>query len=262
MSNVAVFQTPDLLSRQDIEVLRNSKFKNFTDVEIEYASRVSALLQLNPILNQIHFVKRKNKDSTYSVTAQVGIDGFRLSAQRAGGYAGSDDAVFDTESGRPGRASVTVYRMVSGQRCPFVGTARWAEYYPGDTLGARWQKMPFTMLAKCAEALALRKAFPQELAGLRTEEEMEQAEVGPSQAQKLNGTAPSIEPDTSDAEIVEEPKVTQPQIKRLFAIVNSAKTWTQDQMRAHLFEHYGLESTRDLTRSQYEELCDRIESDG
>src|ERR1039457_5723228 len=96
MGEVAVIHTKYLLSSGDLAVLKNSKFKGFTDPEINYARSVCAHLQLNPLLNQIHFVKRKNhSDGTYSVTVQVGIDGFRLAAERTGKYAGSDDPVFE-----------------------------------------------------------------------------------------------------------------------------------------------------------------------
>src|ERR1039457_3845477 len=96
MGEVAVIQTRDLLSQGDLTVLRNSKFKGFTDSEVGYARSVCSHLQLNPLLNQIHFVKRKNHtDGTYTVTVQVGLDGFRLAAERLGKYAGSDDPVFE-----------------------------------------------------------------------------------------------------------------------------------------------------------------------
>ena len=94
--------------------------------------------------------------------------------------AGSDDAVFvSSQDGKyPSSASVTVYRMVGGTRCAFSATARWDEYYPGDNgSGGMWRKMPHTMLAKCAEALALRKGFPHQTAGLYTADEMDQATV-------------------------------------------------------------------------------------
>ena len=72
---------------------------------------------------------------------------------------------------------MTVWRFVQGQRCAFAATARWAEYKP-DANDFMWKKMPHTMLAKCAEALALRKGFPKQLAGLYAKEEMEQAGGG------------------------------------------------------------------------------------
>jgi hypothetical protein len=75
----------------------------------------------------------------------------------------------------PTAASVTVWRLVQGTRCSFTATARWSEYYPGDAAGTMWRKMPHTMLAKCAEALALRKGFPRQLAGLYAKEELDQA---------------------------------------------------------------------------------------
>jgi phage recombination protein Bet len=221
MSEVAVIQTRELLSSGDLEVLKNSKFKNFTLQEINYARSVCSHLRLNPILNQIHFVKRKNTDGTYSVTPQVGIDGFRLEAERTGKYAGSDEAVFeynvgDAQKKRPAKATVTVYKMVHGVRVPFTASARWDEYYPGDSSKEAWmwRKMPHGQLAKCAEALALRKAFPAELSALRTDEEMAQAarETTPSKANSLNArTAPKAsDSEVQDAEFTDVPPEPAP----------------------------------------------------
>lgn len=130
---------------------------------------------LDPMARQIYLVRRwDSKNNRNNMTVQVGIDGFRLVADRTGCYAGNDDPVYDDES-NPRRATVTVYKIVGGLRCPFTATARWDQYYPGDKQGFMWKKMPHLMLGKCAEALALRKAFPAELSGLYTDDEMAQA---------------------------------------------------------------------------------------
>ncbi|MBK8202400.1 MAG: phage recombination protein Bet [Bdellovibrionales bacterium] len=214
MGEIAVLETKDLLSQGDLAVLRNSKFKGFTDDEISYARSVCSHLQLNPILRQIHFVKRKDhSDGTYTVTVQVGIDGFRLAVERMGRYVGRDDGIFKykPKTHTPIKANVTVYKIVDGIRVPYTASARWEEYYPGDQAkeGFMWRKMPHGQLAKCAEALALRKAFPQELSALRTDEEMAQAArpVTPitSKAKSLNarGTLQSKEAQIVDAEVIE-----------------------------------------------------------
>lgn len=138
---------------------------------------------LDPLSRQIHFVKRKDKG-----TIQTAIDGYRLIADRTGKYAGSDDYLFDegiqqylhmvAKRGNPQTATVTVYKMCDGSRTAFTATAAWGEYFPGEAQGFMWKKMPYLMIGKCAEALALRKAFPAELSGVYTNEEMQQADVG------------------------------------------------------------------------------------
>lgn len=177
------------LTPEDLKILKNTKFKDFTDDEIAYSAKIAGQLALSPFLNQIHFVKRKNKDGTYSIAAQTGIDGFRLIAQRAGGYAGCDETVFeygtgDTDQKRPMKAKVTVHRMVEGTRCAFTAEVRWNEFY--SSVGGMWDRMPHVMLGKCAEAQALRKAFPAELSNLYAEEELHQA-ANPTKAQELQG---------------------------------------------------------------------------
>jgi hypothetical protein len=97
-------------------------------------------------------------------------------AEESGEYDGQDEPEYEgtTKDGYPELARVRVYRKGIGR--PFVGVARWAEYYPGDTIGFMWRKMPHNQLSKCAEALALRKAFPQKLQGLYIDDEMHQAD--------------------------------------------------------------------------------------
>jgi hypothetical protein len=107
----------------------------------------------------------------------VSIDGLRLKAQRTGEYDGQDEPEFEyAPDGSITLARVRVYRK--GISRPFVGTARWSEYVQTKKEGGPtrfWSLMGHVMLGKCAEALAMRKAFPDELAGLYTDAEMMQA---------------------------------------------------------------------------------------
>jgi phage recombination protein Bet len=147
---------------------------------------------VHPLDKLIHFTLVAGK-----YTPITSIDFLRSQAAATGEYAGSDDAVYaEGENGIPAAASVTVYRIVQGHRCSFAATARYDEYLPRS--GAHmWSKMPYTMLSKCAEALALRKAFPQQTSGLYTADEMQQAEpvytmeAATTTTQTLAGDAPN-----------------------------------------------------------------------
>jgi phage recombination protein Bet len=136
---------------------------------------------LDPFSRQIYFIKRGGKGST-----QVSIDGFRVIAERSGEMDGQEVAWCDAEGAwrdvwlekePPAAARVLVYRK--GCSRPFPAVAKFAEYNAG---GPMWTKMPANQLAKCAEALALRKAFPHQLSGLYTPDEMGQADKEPSYA--------------------------------------------------------------------------------
>lgn len=158
-----------------LELIKRTVANGATKDDLELLLHQARRAGLDPLARQIYLVKRKGKG-----TIQVGIDGLRLVADRTGLYAGNDDAIFEgVQEGLPTKATVTVYKVVQGIRCPFTATARWQEYYPGDDQGFQWRKMPHVMLAKCAEALALRKAFPMEMSGLYVHEEMEQADGAP-----------------------------------------------------------------------------------
>jgi phage recombination protein Bet len=162
-----------------VELVRRMVAPGVTNDELQFFLHQCKRTGLDPLARQIHAVRRKGK-----MVIQTGIDGYRLVADRTGTYAGSDAAEFTgsgTLAGREGKehpliARVRVWKLVGGVRCGFTAEARWDEYYPGEgDEGFFWRKMPYGQLAKCAEALALRKAFPLELSGVYTEAEMDQA---------------------------------------------------------------------------------------
>lgn len=167
-----------VFSDSELKLLREKNNK-LTDLEFDVFLATARRYRLNPLANQIYArLQDKTEKNPRAVTYMTQIDGYRLIADRTGAYAGSDDAAFDNQAAKnPGRATVTVYKIVEGQRCAFTASARWEEYKPTNNSAAfMWNRMPFLMLGKCAEALALRKAFPNELSGLYTVEEMQQAD--------------------------------------------------------------------------------------
>lgn len=188
MSNLVVdFHSRKLgVSEDEMQVLKDSLFKGFTEPEISFSMAVANKIGLSPLLRQIHFVKRKDhKTGRETVVSQTGIDGFRLIAERTGKYAGSDEATFEIVNGKITKATVTVYKIVGDQRVPFTASVWWEEYAPSGTQAFMWNKMPRTMLGKCAEAQALRKAFPAEMSGLYADEEMHQADHAVEKAKRI-----------------------------------------------------------------------------
>jgi len=143
--------------------------------------------QLDPLTRQIYAVFRwDSRQGKEVMTIQASIDGMRLVAQRSGNYAGQDDIKYTPEdevAKYPIKATATVHKVIKGARVSFAASARWSEYAvyfknkAGENiLSSMWAKMPYNQLGKCAEALALRKGFPNELSGIYAEEEMQQAE--------------------------------------------------------------------------------------
>lgn len=168
MTEAIAIRQPEWESK--IELVKRVCAPGATDDELQLFFHQARRTGLDPLAKQIYCVKRAGK-----MAIQTGIDGYRLIADRTGQYAGNDDYEFDDAVNQPKLAKARVWKLVGGVRCPFEATARWEQYYPGDAQGFMWKKMPHVMLGKCAEALALRKAFPAELSGVYTADEMEQS---------------------------------------------------------------------------------------
>ncbi|MGW7001325.1 phage recombination protein Bet [Streptomyces sp. NPDC054933] len=189
-------------------VLRQSGIgESVTRAELDGFLHLCQRTGLDPFSRQIYLIGRWDKRANREVyTPQTGIDGYRVVARRAtaksGGSYGYEDTLWCDESGKwrdvwltdkpPAAAKVIVIR--DGQR--FSAVARYSEYVQtnrdGKPIGL-WAKMPAGQLAKCTEALALRKAFPHDLAGVYTAEEMAQAD-NPAPERHLRSVTPG-EPD-------------------------------------------------------------------
>lgn len=176
-----------------IHILRDTIAPSLSPAQLELFILACERLRLDPFARQIHAVVRWEWNAEQGkkiprMTIQVGIDGFRLIAERTGQYAGQGDPEWCGPDGEwttvwlkpqpPAAARATVYR--SGWDKPIRAVARWTAYVQtkqgGDPV-AMWQRMGAEQLAKCAETLALRKAFPQELSGVYSDEEMGQADA-------------------------------------------------------------------------------------
>jgi phage recombination protein Bet len=163
---------------EQIEIIKQQIAKGASDAQLAMFSQVCQKTGLDPFSRQIYCIMRGG-----SPTIQISIDGFRTIAARSNLYGGSttewcgDDGIWRDVwlSGKPpAAAKTTVWRR--GCPNPFTGVARYGAYSQGNSM---WSKMPDTMIAKVSEALALRKAFPAELSGLYSSEEMEQADNDP-----------------------------------------------------------------------------------
>ena len=172
------------LSDDDLKTLESAGVipANSDKAQVAIFARLCSEKSLSPFSKQAYLTRYNTKDGA-KYTIIVGIDGYRSLASRTGLHAGTEDVKYNLDregnfktasellAARqlPTSATVTIYKVVAGQRCGFTHTCVFNEFSTGQQ---KWQTMPFQMIAKCAEAFALKKGFPDELAGVHIEEEM------------------------------------------------------------------------------------------
>jgi phage recombination protein Bet len=228
---------------------------------------------LDPFADQIYAIFRwDGRAQQEKMRVQVSIHGLRLIADRTRSYApgrelwcGQDGVWRDVwlEKDPPKAAKVSVFKIVGGQALEFSVPATWSEYapYKDGRLQGLWPAKPALMLAKCSEALALRRAFPNDTSGLYTTEEMAQADAEAQEvfvanvrdafdATEEEAPAPAPKPKAKakpqpKPSATEDPDITN-QTATPDALINTGDPVTADQV-AQMVKWFGengvLEST-------------------
>lgn len=237
------------------QIMRKDKTgKDRSDEDLLMFLYVCKRVGLDPLTKQIYAVFRWDYSQGREImTIQTGIDGMRLVAQRTNQYAGQDDIKFtpeDESTKYPTKATCTIYKMVNGEKVAFTASARWSEYVQKDKNGnpnTMWEKMPYNQLGKCAEALALRKGFPNELSGIYATEEM-------GQADNILSKLPT--PERHNKDEVEMIHGAPDDNKKDVVISNPEAKVATDEIK--VIEPKAVELTRENAKSKLSELRAKI----
>lgn len=269
-------------TERQIAGLRQVGIDQATDGDLLVFFHVCQRTGLDPFARQIHMVSRNTKDENdrwvKKWTIQTGIDGFRLIADRADRRDGTmreyEETLWADAEGNwtevwtkataPTAAKVTVIR--NGKRFP--ATVLYREYVQtkrnGD-LTSMWARMPANQLAKCAEAAALRKAYPQDLSGLYAAEEMAQADSHHVAQESRGGLSAVLgdEAQTTDTTPAESPLLdTKSKLaKAMYAAINEAGI-TKDETPGLYQQVTGREvaSSKELTDDEARAVLDHLNS--
>ena len=281
MSEIAKYDAGFRYSQEQINLIKSQIAKGATDDELKMFTTLAEKYNLDPMTKDIWFIKtpkkykdsngiwdyKRNKDGSIDYTGADTLiytsrDGYLKIAQRDENFRGiisfavreGDTFEIDAENykvthkfGAKRGAIIGAWAKVDHKnRSPVIVFVDFKEYYSEKS--AVWKQYPTAMIIKVAEVFALKRQFG--ISGLVTREEMShQIE----EAERIE--VPEV------VEVVEKPKqeLTQAQIARAYTMGNS-KGLNEDMVKAWIEAKFNKQSMKDLTKTEYEELCKAIES--
>ena len=237
-----------ILTDKHKKLIKEQIAPDATPEELQLFLMMAHRTRLDPLLQQLYFIKY-GQGSRARVSYVTSIDGYRIIAHRTKQFAGIDEPKYQmNNSGQLESCTITVYRKDSERG--FSATVYFKEYNTNMNL---WAKMPMTMIAKVAEAHALRKAFPQDLSGVYTTDEMDQASnpsPAPSPA-KLQSQNTQGAPARTSRPMVG--KVSPAQVKYIHSLL-SQKNKSVDL----IYKTLKITSLNDLNKDQASKIIDKL----
>lgn len=239
-----------MFTPRHVQLIKDQIMPKATDDELMLFIQVASHRGLDPFMKHIYAVSRraKNEDGQWvdKWSYQVSIDGLRLIAQRSGRYRGQTEPQWCGDDGKwvdvwlknepPAAARIGVW--IEGNPQPLMSVALYRNYVQTTKEGNPtkfWKDMPELMLSKCAEALALRKAFPEDAGGLYTSDEMGQAASDRPYIDAdgvIEGTARPAKPAPRASAKVQELTPLDKAKIQLWDLASKTLGWNQDQLAA------------------------------
>jgi phage recombination protein Bet len=213
-----------------VQLLKNTICKGSTDEELKFFLMACQRTGLDPFAKQIYSVPRGGQR-----VIQTSVDGYRIIAERTGRYApGREPTYAYDKNGQLFSATSYVQKQTKdGSWHEVACSAIMAEY---DGKNNFWKKMPHLMLAKCAECLCLRKAFPAEMSGTYAEEEMHQAET------------------TINVKPLDIERLSTSQVIELVTLFNQCSPEYQKTLNDFIQKKYNTIIFDDIPHDQYEKM--------
>ena len=261
--------TQNGMTKEQKALLKKTICSDVHDQDFELFCQTCETTGLDPFSRQIYPVTRFDKRQNRKVSRpESTIDGFRVIAERQGQYAGQLGPFWCGKDGQwrdvwledkpPAAAKVGIMRNDFQE--PLWAVATWDQYVQKTNDGkvsGLWVKMGPLMLSKCAEALALRRAFPNNLSGLYTREEMQQADPATEPPEQQEADA---KPAESPSKAVEQAMADDPGEQEAAETASEAKEEKASKeppedvvpTKKHLIETLG---GRGLTTKQIKDRC-------